>query len=71
MTRKKSTPVSRSKLTQVNFDLKAYVSTIKSAAPQAAFVVQNFPPRVIPVGAKVTDALVDSAFQTAIFTNKA
>lgn len=71
MTHKKSTPISNSKATKVNFDLKAYVSTIKGAAPQAAFVVQNFPPRVTPVGAKVTDGLVDSAFQTAISTNKA
>lgn len=69
MTQKKSALVG-GKSTKVNFDLKAYVSTIKAAAPQAAFDVQNFPPKVTVVSPKVTDGIVDSAFQTAISTNQ-
>ena len=70
MTNKKSTPVSNGKLTTVNFDLKAYVSTIKASAPQAAFDFQNFPPKVTVVGSGVTDGLIDSAFQIAISIKK-
>ncbi len=70
MTNKKSASVSRSNLTKVNFDLNAYMSTIKAAAPQAAFDFQSFSPRVTVVGPGVTDGLVDSAFQTAISIKK-
>ena len=70
MTNKKSVPVSSGKSTTVNFDLNAYMSTIKAAAPQAAFDFQSFSPRVTVVGPGVTDGLVDSAFQTAISIKK-
>lgn len=70
MANKKSTPVSSSKCTTVNFDINAYMSTIKAAAPQATFDFQSSPPRVTAVGPKVTDGLVDSAFQRAISMKK-
>ena len=70
MTNKKSAPVSSGKCTKVNFDLKTYMSTIKAAAPQATFDFQSSPPRVTAVGPRVTDGLVDSAFQTAISMKK-
>ncbi len=70
MTNKKSTPIRSGKCTTVSFDLKAYVSTIKAAAPQAAFDFQSFSPRVTVVGPGVTNGLVDSAFQTAISIKK-
>ena len=70
MSNHKSTAISRGKSTKVNFDLKAFVSDIKDAVPQATFDVQSFPPRVTVVGSGVSDGLVDSAFQSAISIKK-